>query len=51
MTMEELTIKFDALSSPSFTEARRAKIRGAVFGLEKMEKAAELMGLCVGDRG
>jgi len=50
MTPEELAIKFDALASPSFTDARRAAIREAVFGLEKMETVGELMALCVADR-
>jgi 2-methylcitrate dehydratase len=50
MTLEELQIKFDALSSPSFSDERRQKIRLAVFALEKMPKVGELMGLCVGDR-
>jgi len=50
MTPEELASKFDALASPSFTDARRAAIREAVFGLEKMETVGELMALCVADR-
>ncbi len=50
MSMEELTVKFDALASPSFTDARRAQIHQAVFELETLERAADLMRLCVGDR-
>lgn len=50
MTPEELAVKFHALSSASFTEGRREKIREAVFGLENLEQAADLMRLCVADR-
>ncbi len=50
MTEEELKIKFDALSSPSFSDERREKIRKAVFAMEDLEKVADLMTLCVKDR-
>jgi 2-methylcitrate dehydratase len=50
MTPEELAVKFEALASPSFSRERMERIRSAVFGLERMEKASELMALCVSDR-
>ena len=50
MTEEELSIKFDALSSDSFSPEKREKIKKGVFSLEKLEKAADLISLCVADR-
>jgi 2-methylcitrate dehydratase len=50
MTMDELDVKFDALSSPSFSAERRAKIKAAVLSLENVERVADVMRLCVGDR-
>jgi 2-methylcitrate dehydratase len=50
MTERELAEKFDALASPSFSEGRRAKIREAVFSLERAERVDDLMALCVADR-
>ncbi len=51
MTMEDLDTKFDALSSPLLSTAGRERLRGVVFSLEHLERAADLMALCVGDRG
>jgi 2-methylcitrate dehydratase len=50
MTPHELAVKFHALSSGSFTEERREKIREVVFGLENLERVSDLMRLCVADR-
>lgn len=50
MTLEESDLKFDDLSSPSFSAQRRAKIKAAVFSLECHERASERMRLRVGDR-
>lgn len=50
MTIGELTDKFEALASPSFTKARMAKIREAVFDLENLGSIADLTTLCVRDR-
>jgi 2-methylcitrate dehydratase len=50
MTEAELRIKFDALASPSFSDEKRERIRRSVFALENLDKAAELMKLCVADR-
>ena len=50
MTREELDIKFDALSSASVSEAGRRRIREAIYALDAMERAEELIRLCVADR-
>ncbi|MFB3907537.1 MAG: MmgE/PrpD family protein [Candidatus Eisenbacteria bacterium] len=50
MTEEELSVKFDALASPSLSDERRAALRRAVFALESCERVADLMKLCVADR-
>ncbi len=50
MTETELSIKFDALASPSFSEERRERIRKAVFSLESLEWVSDLLSLCVADR-
>jgi 2-methylcitrate dehydratase len=50
MTKEELTIKFDALASPVVSEGRRAKIRDAVYSLDSLDRASDLIDLCVADR-
>jgi 2-methylcitrate dehydratase len=50
MTEDDLRVKFDALSSPSFSEKRRDQIRRAIFELEKSPRASELMALTVADR-
>ena len=50
MTEEELAIKFDALSSASFSAERLAAVKKAVFTLEKVEKVSSLMSLCIADR-
>jgi 2-methylcitrate dehydratase len=50
MTPEELAVKFHALAGNSFTEERRERIREVVFGLENLERAGDLMRLCVADR-
>jgi hypothetical protein len=50
MTQEELQIKFDALAEAVLSPERRAQLRDAIFGLEKVERIADLMALCVADR-
>ena len=50
MTEEELTIKFDALSSSSLGVERRQELRKAVFTLESCERVRDLISLCVFDR-
>lgn len=50
MTEAELTIKFDALASATFSAERRGEIKEAVFSLEKIDRAADLIRLCVADR-
>lgn len=50
MTPEELGIKFDALSNQSFSEARRAELKKAIWALDSMERASDLIRLCVADR-
>jgi 2-methylcitrate dehydratase len=49
MTEEELATKFNSLAAPSFTEERRRRIRQAVFNLDRLERVADLMVLCVAD--
>jgi len=50
MTPEELQIKFDALSSRSFSNGRRGQIKDAIWKLEQFERAGDLIALCVADR-
>lgn len=49
MTEDDLTVKFQALASTSFSQGRQEKIKRAVFSLESIRKVSELMDLCVGD--
>ncbi|MFN8547392.1 MAG: MmgE/PrpD family protein [Candidatus Eisenbacteria bacterium] len=50
MTPEELQIKFDALSHASFSDARRAAIKEAVWKMESYERASDLIATWVRDR-
>jgi len=49
MTPEDLDTKFDALASPLMSAGARARLRETVFALDALERAADLMPLCVGD--
>ncbi len=46
LTDAEVEEKFDALASPVLSDAQRARLKEAVWGLEKVESVAELMELC-----
>ncbi len=50
MTMEEIETKFNSLSAPILSEARRQKIKDTVNRLENVKKVSELMALLVKDR-
>ncbi|MFH1278118.1 MAG: MmgE/PrpD family protein [Candidatus Eisenbacteria bacterium] len=50
MTPDELTDKFEALASASFTKERMEAIKKAVFDLDGWERVSDFMALCVSDR-
>ncbi len=50
MSIEELTVKFDALAGEHFSEKRRKAIQDAILNLEALDDAGELMKLAVADR-
>jgi 2-methylcitrate dehydratase len=49
LTNAEIETKFDALSSPSFSEEARQRIKDAVWDLESVESITGLMDLCRAD--
>ena len=49
MTQDDLDIKFRSLAEPLLTSELQAKIRRAIFQLEKLPNITELMKLCVAD--
>jgi 2-methylcitrate dehydratase len=50
LTDREVEEKFDALAAPILSEGARERIKGAVWGLEKLGRISDLMALCVADR-
>jgi 2-methylcitrate dehydratase len=50
LTDEEVEAKFDALATPVLSDARRQKLKDAVWGLERLSSISELMALCTADR-
>ena len=50
MSLEELTVKFNALAEPVMSEPRRRQLRDRILTLDKLEDVAELTLLCVADR-
>lgn len=50
MSVDELSVKFDALASPIMTDARRKAIKETVFAMENLKDVGELMKLMVKDR-
>ena len=49
LTDAEIEGKFDALSSPSFSEEARQRIKDAVWNLESVESISGLMEMCQAD--
>ncbi len=50
LTDAEIEEKFDALAEPVMTAAARQRLKDAVWNLERVGSAAELMALCKADR-
>jgi 2-methylcitrate dehydratase len=46
----EIEEKFEALAGPVLTPARQAKVKEAVWGLDKLRSITELMDLLKADR-
>jgi len=49
LTDHEVEEKFDALAAPVLSDAGRARLKKAVWGLEDMGSISELMSLCIAD--
>ena len=50
MTIDELEIKFNALAEPVMSEGRLSDLKSAIFDLEHLADAGNLMSLTVADR-
>jgi 2-methylcitrate dehydratase len=50
LTDKEVEEKFDALAAPVLSEKKRKRVKGAVWGLEKLDSITKLMDLCRADR-
>ena len=49
MTIDDLSVKFNALAEPIMSEGRRNELRDAVFAVDTMNDVGELMKLCAAD--
>jgi 2-methylcitrate dehydratase len=50
LTDQEIEEKFDALAAPVLSEDARARLKDAVWNLEKLDSVTALMDLCKADR-
>ena len=50
LTDQEVEEKFDALAGPVLSKGARAKLKQAVWDLEKQKSISTLMALCTTDR-
>ena len=51
LTDQEVEEKFDALTSPVLSDSARARLKDAVWNLEKLEAVTDLMDMCKADVG
>ena len=49
MTIDDLSVKFNALAEPIMSEGRRNELRDAVFAVDTMNDVGALMKLCAAD--
>jgi len=51
LTDQEIEGKFDALAAPVLSDSARARLKDAVWNLEKLSTVSELMSMCTADVG